>query len=111
MLKFGHRAEPFVDDYLIDSLENVSFRITKPENLGKVLAFDKPWEDLGSLVGTVIQTRMASSSITADSLPAFPAMLLSFKPLAWPKAPTESISPAQPSTRSITSEVGKTTLS
>ena len=55
MLHFGHRVEPFVDDYLIESLENISFRITKPENLGKVLAFDQPWEDLGSLVGTVIQ--------------------------------------------------------
>lgn len=56
MLKFGNRPEPFVDSWLIESLENVSFRLNKPENLGKVIGFDEPWENPGSLAGTVIQT-------------------------------------------------------
>ena len=55
MLKFGNRAEPFVDNYLIESLENVNFRITKPENLGLAVSFDKTWEDLGSAGGAVLQ--------------------------------------------------------
>ncbi|MBR4942274.1 MAG: hypothetical protein IKZ19_09780 [Clostridia bacterium] len=52
MIKFGNRPELFVDDYLIEKLDNVSFRLTQPTNLGQAISFDKPWEEPGSAVGT-----------------------------------------------------------
>ena len=32
MINFGKRVEPFVDSYLIDSLDNVRFVKTEPTN-------------------------------------------------------------------------------
>jgi len=52
-IRFGKRVEPFVDEYLVDTLENVTFRKTEPIDRGQVLSFDQPWENPGSLANTV----------------------------------------------------------
>ena len=49
MIKFGNRVELLTDEYLIEEKEGLSFRYEKPEKLGMVLPFDKPWEREGSL--------------------------------------------------------------
>ncbi|MBR5312931.1 MAG: hypothetical protein IKU40_08635 [Clostridia bacterium] len=55
ILPFGKRVEPFVDDYLIEKTEGVSFRGNTPVNRGKILGFDREWEGPGSLGMTVFQ--------------------------------------------------------
>jgi hypothetical protein len=40
----GSRRELFVDRYLIDTMKDAELRLHRPEDRGKVLAFDKPWE-------------------------------------------------------------------
>ena len=55
MIPFGKRIEPMVDRYLIGSAEDVSFRLEKPAERGKVLGFEKPWEGPGSLGLSVLQ--------------------------------------------------------
>ena len=49
MLKFGNRVEMMVDRYLIDRSDGVRFCHCRPQNLGKVIGFDKEWEGAGSL--------------------------------------------------------------
>lgn len=46
---FGGRTEMFIDDYLVERLENARFAINRPERREEVLAFQKPWEGRGSL--------------------------------------------------------------
>jgi len=53
MIQFGSRIEPLTDTFLIESMSGVSFRNTAPVCRGKVIGFDAPWEDLGSLGMTV----------------------------------------------------------
>jgi hypothetical protein len=40
----GAHRELFVDRYLIESMKGAELRLHRPEDRGKVLAFDKPWE-------------------------------------------------------------------
>lgn len=49
MLRFGDRVEMMVDRYLIDRSDGVRFCHCKPQNLGRVIGFDKEWEGAGSL--------------------------------------------------------------
>lgn len=49
MINFGKRVELLTDGYLIDSMDGLGFRYEKPEMLGMVLPFDRPWEKEGSL--------------------------------------------------------------
>ncbi len=43
-LELGNRLELFVDDYLIDSIENLEIRMHSPRSAGTVIPFDQPWE-------------------------------------------------------------------
>ncbi len=43
-LPIGDRLELFVDDYLIDRMENTQLRLHEPCEAGVVLRFDRPWE-------------------------------------------------------------------
>lgn len=52
-MEFGKRIEVMVDEYLIETKKNVSFRLEPPKDEGKVLGFDEPWEGEGSLGITV----------------------------------------------------------
>lgn len=61
---FGQKAEPlpigsdrelFVDQYLIASLDKAKITLHHPEDKGKVLEFDRPWEGAFSAYVTVIE--------------------------------------------------------
>ena len=52
---FGHRIEPMTDLYLIEAMEDVRFVGEKPQDMGMVLGFDRPWEKEGSLGLTVFE--------------------------------------------------------
>lgn len=41
----GSRLELLVDDYLIESMENLEFRLHSPKSQERVMVFDKPWEN------------------------------------------------------------------
>ncbi|MBE6892070.1 MAG: hypothetical protein E7481_08630 [Ruminococcaceae bacterium] len=53
MIELGKRIELFVDEYLIAERNNVSFRLNPPQDEGKVIGFDEPWEGEGSLGLTI----------------------------------------------------------
>ncbi len=55
MIPFGNRIEMLVDDYLIAEKSGAVFRLTHPENRGKILGFDEEWEGEGSLAMTVFE--------------------------------------------------------
>lgn len=54
-INIGSRLELFLDDYLIDSMRNLSFQLHSPRPAEKVLFFDKPWENPYSSYVTVFQ--------------------------------------------------------
>ena len=54
MMTFGNRIELFVDRYLIDRSDNVTFRLQPPKDCGCVIPFSQPWECFGSLGLTVL---------------------------------------------------------
>ena len=54
MIDFGKRVELLTDETLIEKKDGLSFRYEKPEKLGMVLPFDRPWEKEGSLGLTAI---------------------------------------------------------
>ena len=54
MINFGKRVELLTDEFLIEKKDGLSFRYEKPEKLGQVLSFEKPWEKEGSLGLTAI---------------------------------------------------------
>lgn len=47
-LKIGNRVEMFVDDYLIDRMEQTYLKLNPPERKEIVLSMERPWEGLGS---------------------------------------------------------------
>ncbi len=53
----GNKREIFVDDKLIDKLENISFKLCEPIPAEKVLYFDKPWEGKFSGYVTLIHDK------------------------------------------------------
>ncbi len=55
MIDFGKRIELLTDDYLIDKTENAVPLLNRPVLRGKVLGFDAPWENPGSLGMTVYE--------------------------------------------------------
>jgi len=55
-IEMGSQLEPFVDQYLIESLVNARQILREPRDEGRVLAFDKPWEGAFSAYCTVINT-------------------------------------------------------
>ena len=54
MIQFGNRIEMLVDDYLIESIEHVSFRKNAPLCIGKVAEYTGAWEQPGSLGVSVL---------------------------------------------------------
>ncbi len=54
MIDFGNRVELMTDRYLLAQCGRVSFRGTAPENHGRILSFDRPWEGEGSLALTAL---------------------------------------------------------
>ena len=44
VIDIGNRRELFVDNYLIDEMQNVSFELARPRDEGVAFNFDKPWE-------------------------------------------------------------------
>ena len=62
VLKIGSRRELFVDDYLIDRMENVELALHHPRDEGIAFKFDNPWEGLFAGYCTIIKD---GSSFTA----------------------------------------------
>ena len=54
-IDIGKRLEPFFDDYLIETMKNVSLRLHEPRDAGVVLKFDRPWEGRFCGYCTIIQ--------------------------------------------------------
>ncbi len=54
MIKFGERIEMLVDDYLIESVENISIRKNDPLCVGKAVEYTGAWEQKGSLGVSVL---------------------------------------------------------
>ena len=57
MIPLGHRIEPFVDSYLIDTMVGTRFVGNTPQNRGKVVGFENAWEGAGSLGVTVFEDK------------------------------------------------------
>lgn len=55
VLQLHDDRQLFVDDFLIDKLDNVALRLNTPHNEGSVLKFDKPWEGRFSAYFTIIE--------------------------------------------------------
>lgn len=55
LVNVGSRLELFVDDYLIETMRGVHLKLHEPRRMGKVLAFDQPWEGNTSAYVTVFQ--------------------------------------------------------
>ena len=55
VLDIGGQRELFVDNYLIDKMENSEFRLHHPQPGGVAIKFDKPWEGIYSAYTTVIK--------------------------------------------------------
>jgi len=53
-IDIGSRRELFVDEYLIDSLDNAELVLHQPHDEGIVYHFDRPWEGLFSAYCTII---------------------------------------------------------
>ncbi len=45
----GSRLELFVDDYLIESMNDLELKLHSPRPAGKVLILDRPWEGVTSI--------------------------------------------------------------
>ena len=54
-IDIGSRLELFLDDHLIDSIDNLSFELHSPRPAERVLHFDAPWEGQCSDYVTVLQ--------------------------------------------------------
>jgi hypothetical protein len=54
-VEIGDRREIFVDNYLIDKLNDAAIKLHNPHNEGVVLKFDKPWEGNFSAYCTIIK--------------------------------------------------------
>jgi hypothetical protein len=54
-LQIGSRLELLVDDYLIDSIQNLSLKLHDPQPAGLAIAFDRPWEGNTSAYVTVFK--------------------------------------------------------
>ncbi len=55
MIDFGKKIELMVDDYLIEQKHNLTFRYQFPTDEGRVITFEKEWEQAGSSTMTVLQ--------------------------------------------------------
>ncbi len=55
VLQIGNRRELFVDDYLIDRMENVDLALHQPRDEGIAFKFDNPWEGLFAGYCTIIK--------------------------------------------------------
>ena len=55
MADIGSRLEPFVDDWLIESVRGVDLKLHSPERCETALAFDAPWEGSSSAYVTVFK--------------------------------------------------------
>jgi hypothetical protein len=53
-INIGSNRELFVDDYLIDKIDNLIFYLHNPIEKGKVISFDKPWEGSFTAYTTVL---------------------------------------------------------
>lgn len=51
VLDMGSRRELFVDQYLVEKLDNVTLQLHRPRWVGRSLEYDKPWE--GAYAGCV----------------------------------------------------------
>jgi hypothetical protein len=55
IINIGSQRELFVDNYLIDKMENARLELHSPTDEGPVLNFDKPWEGPFSAYCTILQ--------------------------------------------------------
>lgn len=55
VITIGSRLEPFVDHFLIESLEGVQLRLNPPVPREVVFSFDQPWEGPSSAYCTILQ--------------------------------------------------------
>ena len=74
-IEIGSRLEPFVDDFLIESMSGgLSLRLHRPRLTGPVLKFDAPWEGPGNHYITVFKDgdlyRMYYRCVRAGDMPA-----------------------------------------
>lgn len=56
-IDIGDRIQPIVDHHLVESMDGVELRLSKPRDEGPVLEFDRPWEGRFSGYSTVIKDR------------------------------------------------------
>ncbi len=55
VIELGTRRELFVDHFLIDKMQDTTFKLHEPHRDGVALPLDKPWEGIFSAYPTVIQ--------------------------------------------------------
>lgn len=55
IIQLGKSREIFIDDYLLDNLNNVSLSLHSPKEEEVVIFFDKPWEGPFSTYATIIK--------------------------------------------------------
>lgn len=53
-LVIENRRELFIDDYIVDKLNGVSFRLGQPVSAGSVMTFTAPWEGQFSFYNTIV---------------------------------------------------------
>lgn len=54
-LKIGNQLQLFVDDYFIESMDNLMLQLQKPQPAGVAIRFDRPWEGNTSAYFTVFK--------------------------------------------------------
>ena len=54
-IDLGAKRELFIDDYLVDQMENVALTIHSPERKEIAAQFDRPWEDGGEGYATILK--------------------------------------------------------
>lgn len=54
-ISIGNRLEPFVDRFLIESMQNAELRLSTPIEREIVFSFDKPWEGPASAYCTIVK--------------------------------------------------------
>ena len=66
-LDIGSRRELFVDDFLVDRMENLSFEFHTPRKAEVVFEFNAPWEGSSSAYVTIF--RSGPKEVTARIVP------------------------------------------
>lgn len=62
VIHLGSRRELFLDDHLIERLDQASLKLREPQSAGSILEIDKPWEGQHNFgIGVIYSTSVAGS--------------------------------------------------